>query len=181
MPRLVPGAVALASLLLGACITAPPIVMVDRATALEEQASGSFEDVERKLAQAGIAPRPVPLTPDELEALGIKPRPLVDDTELTDPDRVDELLRQHCVGEDLRGLLADTYAACRGASDRAAAAALVDRVNRARVQLWRWMREQRPDTSIDEITRRWRQAHLRGVVCGGWIQRGDGGWEGKKC
>ncbi len=53
--------------------------MVDRATALEQQAAGSFDELEQQLARAAIAPRPVPLTPEQLEALGIAPPPLVDE------------------------------------------------------------------------------------------------------
>jgi uncharacterized protein YdbL (DUF1318 family) len=155
--------------------------MSDRATALEQQAAGSFEELERKLDHAAIAPRPLPLTPDELEALGIRPLPLVDDTERTDADRVDALLRQRCVGEGRDGLLVQTPDACRGRHDAATAQELVERVNRARTQLWRWMQQERGDASPDALRRTWRRVHARGVVCGGWIQRDDGGWEEKGC
>jgi hypothetical protein len=171
---------ALALLPLG-CIKAPEIVLVDRATALEQQAAGSFEEVEKKLARSAIAPGPVPLTPDQLEALGIKPRPLVDDAELTDADRVDALLRQRCLGEGRDGLLADTFDDCLGAADRVVVVALVDRSNRARAQLWRWMHAQRPEVTVEALRSAWRVAHARGVVCGGWTQRDDGKWEAKKC
>lgn len=176
-----PAALALALVAPLACVSAPQIVMSDRATALEAQAAGSFEDLERKLDHAGVAPRPIPLTPDELEALGIKPLPLVDDTELTDADRLDRLLRLHCVGEGREGLLVETFDACREATDHAVAGELVERGNRARLQLWRWMQEERGDASPDALRRTWRRAHARGVVCGGWIQRDDGGWEEKGC
>lgn len=163
------------------CIHAPEIVLVDRATALEQQAAGSFNDLERKLARGAMTPRPSPLTPEQLEALGIPPPALVDDTERTDADRVDALLQQHCVGEGSDGLLVDTNAACKGATDRARAATLIARANAARQQLWRWMRDRRPETSLDEVRRAWHDSHAGGVVCGGWMQRSDGGWEGKKC
>lgn len=163
------------------CIRAPTIVMVDRSTALEQQAAGSFDELERKLTRSAIAARPVPLTPDQLEALGIRPPPLVDSTDMTDADRVDALLKQHCIGEGRDGTLVDTHAACVGAADRAAAAALIDRANRARNQLWRWMHDQRSDTTLDELRRAWRKAHTHGVVCGGWLERDKGGWEAKKC
>ena len=91
--------------------------MVDRATALEQQASGSFDDLELKLDRAAIEPRPVPLTPEQLEALGIRPAPLVDESDLTDADRLDGLLAQHCVGEGKDGLIVDTRDACKGAAD----------------------------------------------------------------
>ena len=171
----------LLALLAAGCIPAPEIVVVDRATVLEEQAAGSFGDVEQKLTRSAIVPHPVPLTPAQLEALGVLPPPLVDHTGLTDADRVDGLLAQHCIGEARNGLLAETPKACRGAENRAAAATLVGRVNRARVQLWDWLHGRRPDVSTEELRRSWRRFHAEGVVCGGWIQRDDGVWEAKGC
>src|SRR5579884_3865016 len=114
-----------------ACFKAPEIVMVDRATALEQQASGSFDGLEQQLDRAAIEPRPVPLTPDQLEALGIRPTPLVDESELTDADRVDGLLAQHCIGEGHEGLIVDTRDACKGAADVNETQTLLERVNRA--------------------------------------------------
>ncbi len=170
-----------AILTLGGCFRPPEIVMVDRATALEQQAAGSFDDLERKLDRAGIEPRPVPFTPEQLEALGIHSAPLVDATELTDADRLDGLLVQRCVGEGKDGLIADTRDACRGAADAEEVTTLLERTNRARRQLWRWMHEQRTDLSADDLARRWRELHVRGVVCGGWIQGADGKWQAKSC
>jgi len=164
-----------------ACIHPPEIVLVDRATALEQQAGGSFDEVELKLIRAGIVPRPVPLTPEELEALGIQSAVLIDGTESTEADRIDDLLRQHCIGEGRDGLLVDTHHARRGVCDRAAAIVLIERVNRARAQLWRWMGAERKDVSPEALQRTWRKAHAEGVVCGAWLQRDDGGWEEKKC
>jgi uncharacterized protein YdbL (DUF1318 family) len=166
---------------LAGCFKPPEIVMVDRATALEQQASGSFDDLERKLDRAGIEPRPVPLTPEQLEALGIHPAPLVDESELTDADRLDGLLAQHCVGEGKDGLIVDTRAACKGTADAEQVQALLERANRARRQLWRWMHEQRSDVSEAELERAWRENHLRNVVCGGWVEGSDGKWQGKSC
>jgi uncharacterized protein YdbL (DUF1318 family) len=163
------------------CIRAPEIVLVDRATALEQQAAGSFAELEKKLARATLAPRPVPLTPEQLEALGIPPPTLVDATERTDADRADDLLKQHCIGESRDGTLVDTHDACKGAADRAQAMALVERINGARQQLWRWMKDRRPEVAGDELRLAWHKQHARGVVCGGWMQKDDGGWEGKKC
>ena len=85
---------ALAAALAG-CFKPPEIVMVDRATALEQQASGSFDDLEQKLDRFAIEPRPVPLTEDQLQALGVRPAPLVDESDLTDADRLDGFLAQH--------------------------------------------------------------------------------------
>ena len=166
------------------CIRAPEIVLVDRATALEQQAAGSYADIERKLARAAMAPRPAPLTPEQLETLGIAPPSLVDDTERSDADRLDALIAQHCVGESKDGTLVDTHDACKGAADRAQAIALVERTNAARQQLWRWMKERAPELKgrpLDEVRRAWQKTHARGVVCGGWIQRDDGGWQEKTC
>ncbi len=99
---------ALAGATLG-CVKAPEIVVVDRATALEQQAAGSFADVEQDLAQRAVSPGAEALTPDQLQALGIKPVPIVDHTEQSEADRVDGLLRQHCLGEGKHGLLVDTH------------------------------------------------------------------------
>jgi hypothetical protein len=176
-------AFAVLAVLLAGCIGAPDIVMVDRATALEQQAGGSFNDLERKLSRTSIQARPVPLTPKQFEALGIKPLPLQDVTELTDADRVDALLVQHCIGEGRDGLLVETHSACVGVVDRAEARDLIGRVNQARRQLWRWMHEQRLGSSVEQIQKTWRRVHLRGVVCGGWIEseQEQGKWESKPC
>src|SRR5262249_34413976 len=125
------------------CIHAPEIVLVDRATALEQQAAGSWDELDRKLSAAVTMPRPVPLTPEQLAALGIRPPPLVDATEQSEADRVDGLLVQHCIGEASDATLVDTHEACKGATDREEAIELIDRVNHARVQLWRWMQKRR--------------------------------------
>jgi hypothetical protein len=163
------------------CVKAPEIVVVDRATALEQQAGGSFEHIERELARRASEPRPEALAPEQLEALGIKPVAIVDHTGQTEADQVDALLQQRCVGEGNHGLLVDTHDDCIGTADRVVAIALIDRVNRAREQLWRWMHAARPELSPEELRRAWREAHLQGVVCRGWVQAKDGKWEPKKC
>jgi hypothetical protein len=166
---------------LAGCFKPPEIVMVDRATALEQQASGSFDDLELKLDRAAIEPRPVPLTPDQLDALGIRPAPLVDESDLTDADRLDGLLAQHCIGEGKDGLLVDTRDVCKGAADAQEVQTLLERVNRARRQLWLWMHEQRADVSAADLQRAWHDGHVRNVVCGGWIQGNDDTWAAKPC
>jgi hypothetical protein len=163
------------------CIKAPEIVMVDRATALEQQAAGSFTELERKLTRAAITPQPIALTPEQLEILGIPPPNMVDKTERTDADRVDVLLKQRCIGESKEGTLIDTPEACKGAADKAESIALVERTNAARQQLWRWMKERKPDATLDQMRKTWHAAHAKGVVCGGWVQKDDGQWEAKKC
>jgi hypothetical protein len=137
--------------------------------------------VEHRLDRAGMFPAPVPLTPDQLEALGIKPTPLVDNVDETPADHLDALLRRHCVGEGRDGLLVNTRKSCHGGTSSADDVASIDRVNRARLELWRWMHGVRPDVSEDALRKSWIKAHAQGVVCGGWIERDDGTWEDKKC
>jgi hypothetical protein len=181
MKRTLPCALALFFIGPAGCFKPPEIVMVDRATALEQQASGSFDDLELKLDRAAIEPRPVPLTPDQLAALGIHPAPLVDESELTDADRLDGLLAQHCVGEGKDGLVLDTRESCRGGADPEEVQTLVDRVNSARRQLWRWMHDQRADIPEADLRRAWRDNHVRNVICGGWLEGSDGKWQAKAC
>ncbi len=163
------------------CIKPPEIVMVDQATALEEQAGGSFDDVERGLDRAAVEPRPVALTSEQLEALGVRSGPRADDAGLTEADRLDELLVQQCVGEGLDGLVVAAGASCRGAVDADEVDLLVARVNRARRQLWRWMRARRSEVAIGDLRRAWREAHLRGVVCGARVEVEKGQWTRKPC
>jgi hypothetical protein len=171
----------LAALASPGCISAPEIVMVDRATALEEQAAGSFKDVEQRLARAAMNPTPVPLTPNQLEELGLQPAPLVENMGKTQADRIDELLRRHCVGEGRDGLLVDTRRRCQAGRLTADDVALVERVNRSRLQLWQWMRTVRPGVAEEQLRRSWQQVHAQGVVCGGWVEADDGTWGEKKC
>ncbi|WP_164018552.1 DUF1318 domain-containing protein [Pyxidicoccus trucidator] len=175
------GLLLLAALASSGCLSAPEIVMVDRATALEEQASGSFKDVELRLARAGMRPTPVPFTPNQLEEMGSPPTPLVENLGKTQADRVDELLRRHCVGEGRDGLLVDTRRSCQAGRLTADDVALVARVNRSRLQLWQWMRTVRPSVSEEALRRSWQQVHAEGVVCGGWVESADGTWGEKKC
>lgn len=177
--RVLTGTVALIAFV--GCVKPPEIVMVDRATALEQEASGSFAELERKLDRAAIEPSPVPLTPDQLEALGIHTAPLADEGDLTDADKLDALLVQHCLGEGKDGLIVDTRDACKGAADAQELQILLERVNRARNQLWRWMHAQRKDVPVADLQHAWRQSHERNVVCGAWIEGSDGTWQAKSC
>jgi hypothetical protein len=163
------------------CIRPPEIVLMDRATTLELQAAGSFRELEDELARAAVSPAPMPLTPEQLETLGISPPNFQDKTDRTDADRVDDLLKQRCIGEGADGLLKDTPDACRGGADHAEAVALVERTNLARQQLWRWMKQKKPGASLESMRGEWQKAHKEGVTCGGWIERDDGKWEAKKC
>jgi hypothetical protein len=166
---------------LAGCFKPPEIVMVDRATALEQQAGGSFDELERKLDRAGIEPRPVPLTPEQLETLGIRSAPPTDGAEVTDADRLDGLLVQHCLGEGKDGLIVDTRDSCKGGADSDEVQTLLERENRARRQLWRWMHEKRSNVSAEELQRAWHAEHIRNVVCGGWVEGADGKWQEKSC
>jgi hypothetical protein len=172
---------ALPFLALAACIRPPEVVLVDRATALEQQAAGSFEELETKLMRIAATPRPTPLSPEQLQALGIRQPPLVDNSDDSEADRVDALLKQHCIGEARDGTLVETPTACQGAVDHELVVTLTERVNRARAQLWRWMHDRRPAIPLDDLRRAWRDAHLKGVICEGWIENADGKWSGKSC
>lgn len=175
------GFAVVAALLFPACFKPPEVVMVDRATALEQQAAGSFDELERRLDRAGIEPRPVPLTPEQVETLGLRSTPLSPDSERTDADRVDDLLVQHCIGEGNEGLLEETHDACKGATDADQLHTVVDRTNRARRQLFRFMHERKPNVPAAAVVAAWRTAHLRYLVCGGWFLGDDGKWAAKSC
>jgi hypothetical protein len=168
-------------LCLAGCIRPPEIVLVDRATALEQQAGGSFEELQGRLERMATTPRPTPLTPEQLQTLGIRTAPIVDDSTMTDADRVDLLLKQRCLGEGKDGRLVETDKDCQGAADRDLIATLIERTNGARSQLWRWMHDRRPASSADDMRKAWHDAHLKGVVCDGWIEKADSSWEAKKC
>jgi len=179
-------ALALAACLTG-CISAPAVVIVDRRTALEQQASGSFRGLEEELEQAGLSPRPTPLTPAQLGAAGVRRDGLEAadaDDETSDAVRSDALLIKRCLGEALDGTLVLTLDPCTGTLDVPAVDRLVERVNRNRRQLWRWLagRERdRPHRTDEEVRAAWRQVHLAGLPCGGQVQVAGGGWEVKKC
>jgi hypothetical protein len=166
------------------CIRAPAVVIVDRKTAVEQQASGSFRGLEEELEQAGLLPRPAPLTAAQLGAAGIHR----DDLEAADQGdggddavRADALLVRRCLGEALDGTLVLTLEPCTGTLDVPQVNRLIERVNRERRQLWRWLAERAPGRSADEVRAAWREIHLGGMVCGGQLQVAGGGWEIKRC
>ena len=185
-----------AALAVAGCISAPAVVIVDRRTALEQQASGSFRGLEEELEQAGLTPRPAPLTPAQLGASGVRREGLEatdSDDETSDAVRTDALLIKRCLGEALDGTLVLTLDPCTGTLDVPSVDRLVERVNRNRRQLWRWLaaqtrgqargqeRDQAREKSDDEVRAAWRQIHLAGLVCGGAYQVAGGAWEIKKC
>jgi hypothetical protein len=172
----------LALILFVGCVKAPDLVIVDRKTALEQQAAGSFRGLEDELERAGIVPGPVPLTGAQLETAGVRPEAEADDAEgLPDALRADGLLVQRCIGEAKDGLFALTIDRCTGTIDVARVNRLIERVNRQRRQVWRWLAQRHPERSPDEIQRAWRKTHVEGVVCGGQMQTADGAWEVKAC
>lgn len=163
----------------GGCIKAPNIVVLDRATALEREAAGNFPKLEFEMQRAGTAATPAPLTRDQLEAAG-HPRPIVEELEASDAERIDALLKISCVGEARDATLVETRDRCT-VKEVPRLGALLERANRDRAQIWEWLKRERPARSLDEVKRAWREVHLRAVVCGGQVQRDDGGWEPKKC
>ncbi len=177
--------VALVLVLLAGCVKAPDVVIVDRKTALEQQASGSFRGLDEELEQAGLSPRPAPLTGAQLEAAGVRRASPIDETGdapgVPDAVQADTLLVQRCIGEAKDGTLVLTVDRCTGAIDVPQVNRLVERVNRQRRQLWIWLGKREPRKSPAEIQAAWREVHVAGLVCGAQLQTGDGAWEIKRC
>jgi hypothetical protein len=175
---------ALAAPALG-CIRAPAVVIVDRKTAVEQQASGSFRGLEEELEQAGLVPGPAPLTAAQLAAAGVgrdgTEAGRQDDDAGNDAVRTDALLVKRCLGEALDGTLVLTLAPCTGTVDVPQVGRMVERVNRERRQLWRWLGSKAPERSAQEVLGKWREVHLVGLVCGGQLEVAAGSWEVKRC
>ena len=178
-------AVAMALWLVG-CISAPNVIIVDRTTALEQQASGRFPDLERELVQAGVSPQPRPYTRGQLNAVGwTTPRERdaiarLAEARLRDRARLDGLLLRRCIGEANSGELQSTREACQGAVDPAAVSQLIGRANRDRRQLWLYLqRVSRKPASV--VRAAWRKTHALAIPCGGWEQQPDGSWRPKSC
>jgi hypothetical protein len=166
-------------LLAGGCIKAPSIVVLDRATTLEREAAGEFPKLELQLLRAGTKPQPAALTREQLEEAGYA-RPIVAEVDRSDAERIDELLKISCIGEASNGALVDTRERCT-VKEVPRVGMLLEKANRDRMQLWEWLRTKRPTHTLNDVRRAWHEAHLRAVVCGGQVQRDDGGWESKKC
>lgn len=177
-------ALALAPVAAG-CLSTGNVIVADHQTVLEQQAAGAFPEAERDLQRAAIGPGPAPLTRGQLDAAG-EPRP----TEATlgdegagapDRSRIDDLLVRRCLGEALDGTLVETRATCSAAVDAAALTRLVERENRGRWQLLRYLQSRRPGVPLGEIRRTWRTVHLESVVCGAGVEITPGVWEAKRC
>ena len=173
------GGLAIASLVAAGCIKAPTIVVLDRATTLEREASGEFPKLELQLLRAGTKPQPAPLTRDQLENAGMT-KPLVAQVDHSDAERIDELLKISCIGEAKDGGLVETKDRCT-VKDVPRVGMLLEKANRERMQIWEWLRGKRPGRSLVEVRRAWHDTHLHAIICGGNVQREDGGWESKKC
>lgn len=171
-----------------ACIRPPDVVMLDRKTVLEEQASGELHPLENDLREAAIVPRGAELTRAQLEEAGADVSDDMISSILqihgllrTEAAYLDDLLVRRCVGEAHSGLLVETPRTCSGRVRQGRVSSAVQRVNRGRRQLWRYLHEQRPASSEEELRAIWRRHHLESVVCGGQVQRDDGEWEVKRC
>jgi uncharacterized protein YdbL (DUF1318 family) len=171
-----------------ACIRAPDVVMVDRKTVLEEQASGELHPLENDLREAAIVPKGVDFTRAQLEQSGadLSQDALSTIVQIhgllqTEAEFLDDLLVRRCVGEARTGLLVETPRTCAGRTNSARTTAAVERVNRARRQLFRYLQEQRPGASEEEVRTLWRRHHLESVVCGGQVQSAQAEWELKRC
>jgi hypothetical protein len=180
-------ACALLLALLGGCIRAPDVVIVDRKTALEQQAAGAWPELSRELMQAGLEPGATAYTSSdlganlaggEIQALREAWRGLHADT-----DRIDGLLLRACIGEASDGTLVRTPAACRGRIDEAEVIRLVEGTNRSRRQIWRYLKSTAPRASDKAVRRAWRKRHLDTVICGGHVEDlpGHAGWGTKQC
>jgi hypothetical protein len=170
------------------CIRPPDVVLLDRKTVLEEQASGELHPLENDLREEAIVPRSAELTGAQLREAGtdISQGTLsvvvqIHSVMRTEAEYLDGLLVRRCIGEALSGLLVETPRTCAGRSSEARTSSAIQRVNRARRQLWRYLHEQRPNATEQEIRATWRRHHLQSVVCGGQIMNERGGWEVKPC
>lgn len=189
MRLLVAGYGALAmGMLAASCIRPPDVVLLDRKTVLEEQASGELHALENDLREEALVPRGAEFTRAELESTGTDLSEGTLDSIVrlhgllrTEAEIVDELLVRRCIGEAASGLLEETTRTCAGRASEGRTSAIVQRVNRARRQLWRYLHEHRPASTEDELRIAWRARHLESVVCGGQIQTAEGEWEVKRC
>lgn len=178
-------------LLASACITAPPMIIADRKTALEEQASGSFPALTAELQQAGVSARPVPYTRGQLEGAGVPvgkgDEQLAQEEASTEADLLDQLLLRRCIGEKRDGTLDETPATCTEPIAPGRQARLLERENRRRFQIWRAIAAKAATTpaakqqTLDDVRKAWRKAHQGEVLCGGQVQLEGGAWETKKC
>lgn len=182
------GIVAATALLLSACISAPDVVMLDRKTVLEEQASGELLPLANALREAAIVPKGVPFTRGRLEEAGVDlghdalgQLVQLQQLPLSELDYLDNLLVRRCIGEARSGLLVETPETCSRDQPAIRTSAAIQRVNRSRKQLWQYLYERKPAERQETIRHLWRQRHLATVPCGGQIQDDEGLWSIKAC
>jgi uncharacterized protein YdbL (DUF1318 family) len=171
-----------------ACVSVPPIQVVDRRTALETQAAGDMPALENELEQAALSPRGEPIPRERL-----MDRPGGDLGEVaelfvsaqTDAAWIDRALVAGCVGEALEGTLVATPERCEedladlgGEAERARVLA---RTNLHRRQVWAYIARQREGATEAEARAAWRAQHLKRVVCGALVEVEAGRWEKKAC
>jgi hypothetical protein len=186
MPRLL--AFLLVAAPLGGCISAPDVVLLDRKTVLEEQASGELHPLENDLREAAIVPKGADFTRAELREAGedmthgtLSTVVNIHGVIRTEADYLDDLLVRRCIGEAFSGLLVETPRTCAGRQKAGRTSEAIQRVNRARRQMWRYLQGKRPGTPEEEVRTTWRRHHLEAVVCDGQVQNEEGEWEIKRC
>ncbi len=163
-----------------ACITFNQ-TQIDSKTSLEQQAAGSYPALSRELEETAVQPGPAPLTREQLAASANAEPAATEQGEPTDSARIDALLTRRCLGESLEGKLVITKPTCAGDPDEQEVAALTERANRKRQQIWTWLGAQHPGARPQEVRAAWRTTRLRELICGGQLQAADGSWEKKKC
>jgi len=175
-------------LMMAGCVKVPTIVMVDRKTALEEQAGAGFSNQEGQVLQAGLSTRPAPYTRGQMKAKGVDSQDDVFNSVLrpykaysTDQAALDRLLTRRCAGEAMDATVVETPDTCAGVYNPKTATALLRRINRHRKLVLAWLSTQAKAKSIDEVRKVYRKRILKMMVCGGWYQAGAENWEKKKC
>jgi hypothetical protein len=167
-----------------ACVRAE-VAVVSQHTALERQAAGEYPDRERELDDATIEPGPEPIPREALAASG-------EDGELgvvaqlvaraeTDDERIESLLRAHCLGEGANGLLVARPEQCRADLDSDELARLAANENLHRRQVWEFLSQQTPGTTPDQARAAWRELHLMRVPCGALVEGEPDHWNTKSC
>ena len=174
-------------LALTGCVKAPDVVLVDRHTLLEAQASGRLPQQEAQVAQAGVSAGPAAFTPGTLAKSGWQPAPAHDAVaalyaaQTDDASVLTQWLVRRCVGEAQDATLVPTPDVCQGAIDPADVSRRLERANRNRRQVWAYLQGQRPGSSDDAVRAAWRKTHQVDVACGAWWQGDNGAWEPKAC
>ena len=177
----------MALIALAGCIKAPDIVLVDRHTLLEAQASGRMPETEAAVAQAGLSPGPAPLTSGALAKSGWHTDAGHDaiaalySGQLDDAQAIEQLLLRRCIGEASDATLVATPDACAGAADLAEISRRLEKANRNRRQVWLYLQTQRPQASAGDVRAAWRAQRRSVLVCSGWWQKDDATWEAKAC